>query len=817
MADRDDPAPARRPDYRLLPKPDRDALEEIRFAAVLNGGVSLAVWIGGVTCELDRLTRRRGTYDRILGVLRSRARVDVIGGTSAGGINGAFLALSQACPDVDLGGLRDLWAEQGSMTTLLHEPWTKNPASLLRGDEVFWPALRRAFAQMLPPTGDEVHYYDPLDRPVHLDITTTLLTPTCRTVVDWLGTPVQQPVRAGLFTFRRSGAPLRARDDLRATPMTQDSPAEHADDPLVVHTSVAVADRLALASRCTASFPIAFEPFFVPVGKAVGGTRGPADVDARPDMHGIADFDLSRWVIDGGILLNTPLRPVLEAIAAAPAELQTRRVLLLVVPDPAVQPERAFAPDPVGNRPQIPDVVSGIVQAWTGSTFEHELGLVERHNQQAVVGRGARVDLLGLLSLGELDGQAAALFPIYRALRIRRAAVHIANLVAAEAGRPLEQTTEEVVAALESQPSLPFVPKRWPAIVRGSTWGLAAAERLAVTVLDLLKRAVWEQPWASDDRTGPDLAPLRRPIEHLRHRFYDQQARLAQLRQDDTDHWRGVARSLLRSGRTVDDAVVAGLPDSNRAGAEVDEVVAALLDIGGRAAVQVGKAPVSAATRDDDARRTRLLAACFGDGLARRQLLALEVCYVCLVDQSQDQLVDQLAVELVTVGAGDAVHLAGISQTAPEDRVAGLRLGHFAAFLKQAWRVNDWTWGRLTAADRLVSTLLDPVRLRRLVQADCQEDEDAADAADRLLQTLLDRPAPTDRPWLVLREMLAAPKLPADGGHAALAPLVEELVTEIANAIIDQEAPALAVAVDIDQGAHDDTASRGARWQKQRG
>src|SRR5690606_24059430 len=37
--------------------------EEVRFAVVLNGGVSLAVWMGGVVLELDRLTKaaRSGT------------------------------------------------------------------------------------------------------------------------------------------------------------------------------------------------------------------------------------------------------------------------------------------------------------------------------------------------------------------------------------------------------------------------------------------------------------------------------------------------------------------------------------------------------------------------------------------------------------------------------------------------------------------------------------------------------------------------------------------------------------------------------------
>jgi len=38
--------------------PARAPVEEIRLAVVLNGGVSLAVWMGGVVQELDRLPRR---------------------------------------------------------------------------------------------------------------------------------------------------------------------------------------------------------------------------------------------------------------------------------------------------------------------------------------------------------------------------------------------------------------------------------------------------------------------------------------------------------------------------------------------------------------------------------------------------------------------------------------------------------------------------------------------------------------------------------------------------------------------------------------
>src|SRR5262245_46635856 len=103
-----------------------DVEREIRFAAVMYGGVSLAIYINGVTKELlsmDRANELETSDNRMLpdpeklsasekiyrevaklldekagfknqptDVTQTRFIVDVISGTSAGGINGVFLA-----------------------------------------------------------------------------------------------------------------------------------------------------------------------------------------------------------------------------------------------------------------------------------------------------------------------------------------------------------------------------------------------------------------------------------------------------------------------------------------------------------------------------------------------------------------------------------------------------------------------------------------------------------------------------------------------------------------------------------------------------
>ena len=167
-----------------------DALtaQEVRFAVAMSGGVSLAVWMGGVAREMNLLqeasnyrqrgnvpvsadrsgsgsanadadvcdaadgrpgggqavdfdARCRGLYWGLLRLLNATVTVDVLSGTSAGGFNAALLGLSSAA-GVNLGGLRDFWLTTGSMDTLLRDPQVeKAPLSLMQGDKVLFGQL----------------------------------------------------------------------------------------------------------------------------------------------------------------------------------------------------------------------------------------------------------------------------------------------------------------------------------------------------------------------------------------------------------------------------------------------------------------------------------------------------------------------------------------------------------------------------------------------------------------------------------------------------------------------------------------------------
>src|SRR5215470_15849392 len=110
---------------------------EVRLAVVLYGGVSLAVYIHGVTREILNLVRasklfHAGTgappagdstaiyYDlfrKLAPEIDLRVVVDLISGASAGGINGVMLGKAIA-HDLPLEPHRELWLRNADVTSL---------------------------------------------------------------------------------------------------------------------------------------------------------------------------------------------------------------------------------------------------------------------------------------------------------------------------------------------------------------------------------------------------------------------------------------------------------------------------------------------------------------------------------------------------------------------------------------------------------------------------------------------------------------------------------------------------------------------------
>jgi patatin-related protein len=336
--------------------------KELRLAVVCYGGSSLAVYMHGVTKEIHRLVRgsvpasagaatpTERVYRRLLDELAERdgARtlvvVDVIAGTSAGGINGICLAKALA-HNLSQDELRNLWFERGDIDGLLAAP-----RFLPRKLKAAWVAVRGlkheplkgdvmaqwvydAFRKMddQGPKPPEPASLLPERHLLELFVTATDFYGYGRQVPYADPNPIHDTRHRHVLAFRFGGD--RGHDDF-------DTRSNGA---------------LTFAARTTSCIPGVFPPVsFQKLGEWLGEQR-PIDFEDLEKrffrLYELAKFPPAwTWFVDGGVLDNKPFGPAIAAIRERPAEVEVDRRLLYLEPDPGEsrRPSRHPAPSTVG-------------------------------------------------------------------------------------------------------------------------------------------------------------------------------------------------------------------------------------------------------------------------------------------------------------------------------------------------------------------------------------------------------------------------------------------------------------------------------------
>jgi patatin-related protein len=101
-------------------------LREMRLGLVVYGGVSLAIYTHGVCQEFYHAVRGRGIYKLVKALTDADLVVDVISGSSAGGINGILLSYAIANSNdrevVDFSAFARIWRNSGDLLKLLQKP-----------------------------------------------------------------------------------------------------------------------------------------------------------------------------------------------------------------------------------------------------------------------------------------------------------------------------------------------------------------------------------------------------------------------------------------------------------------------------------------------------------------------------------------------------------------------------------------------------------------------------------------------------------------------------------------------------------------------
>ena len=101
-------------------------LREMQLGLVVYGGVSLAIYTHGICQEFYNAVRGRGIYKLVKALTDADLVVDVISGSSAGGINGILLAYAIANSNdreiVDFSQFAKIWRNSGEAIKLLKQP-----------------------------------------------------------------------------------------------------------------------------------------------------------------------------------------------------------------------------------------------------------------------------------------------------------------------------------------------------------------------------------------------------------------------------------------------------------------------------------------------------------------------------------------------------------------------------------------------------------------------------------------------------------------------------------------------------------------------
>jgi predicted acylesterase/phospholipase RssA len=647
--------------------------EEVRVAMALNGGVSLAVWMGGCGVEL---------YRALCQAFRQELVIDLMSGASAGGINGALLgAAIRRGSRLDPDFIRGKWLSLGDFERLLHPTSNVTPRSLMQGKR-FADELTDTFEELVGTTKRDPRTIvnpPPPALDVKLTVTTTNLVGEPVSFLDVWDGELQAREHRGQFHF-------------------------HKDADFQVQL-------LAQASRCSASFPLAFEPFAVTDGA----------------LRELAGFAEDRWVVDGGLLDNAPIAAVLDLIPTRRAEREVRRFVVYVNADAAIPPPPPPEPDPEG--PTLVKIVGNAINLPRTAPFVEQLYAIKRATERAEASSDDPPIALLRVDLPCTEATAQALLPAYRRQRFQQSLEDVLG-DPAEAGRRLDDYGEHGV-------ELPWIPRslaplgpdgRWQ-------WGVHAALRALYLLNDALRPSL-----------KAARVDQRRRLLQARTAVYDQVARI----QRDYDRALEAAeRRLGPIGRT--EWAVAQVDPREAIGLALDAV-----------------AEVSDLLADG------IATGLFGDGTDRhawflRRALALEVVRRALNARETFDTAQHLRfAQLTPFSPGwlfTSTPWASDGTCTPETKLLGLRLGHFAGFYRRSWRANDFMWGRMDAAARIVDMLVSGQRARQL------RDDGVA-----------------EKPW----DILAAALTPAGDDVAA------QLVTEALGTAPAEYPSDLAAAIEYD-------------------
>jgi len=390
-------------------KSDETKSREVRLGLVLYGGVSLAIYMNGVANEFFRAVRGRGIYQLIKILTDSDIVVDIVSGTSAGGINGIFLAYA-LCNQLEFPHFAHLWREHGDVSKLLRDPTADDSHSLFDSKGYFQLELERAFRRVytegqiqVGKVQEEVSAVPELD----LFVTGTDVEGKVYTTFDDLGHAIDVKDHRTLFQLKHRH---HRKEPFNPTfdPTGKGSP-----------NGEATYESLATLARITSCFPAAFEPVEIRWG---GKELDLSTAAGRLQEWGLLRQDeffeaaTNKYFVDGGVLNNKPFTSTLDAIFHRMAMPEVERFLMYVEPDP----ERFAAPVQPVNEPTFSGTILDSLISLPGyQSIAADLKAVAEHNTKVDLYNRLTQQFRDEMSLYRAETSEALKRPGLHALHVR--------------------------------------------------------------------------------------------------------------------------------------------------------------------------------------------------------------------------------------------------------------------------------------------------------------------------------------------------------------------------------------------------------------
>lgn len=724
--------------------------KELRLALVCYGGISLAVYMHGVTKEIWYATRAsrafhdgsppsegaEAVYRRLLETLmhtrevRLRILPDIISGASAGGINGVFLAQALSSGQ-SLEPLTRLWLERADVEVLLDpdaRPWSrfakfwaqplvwfllKRPgnvvsrtvASATTRREVRLKLSHLIRARWFAPPFSGIGFSHLLAEALDAMAATGGETGGATPPLLPSGHPLDLLVTATDFNghledLRLNSPPVVEESEHRLAIGFRRNAAASANGR--GGEDLAERAELVFAARSTASFPGAFPPLMLSEMDRLTRERGLAWAGRDAFLKRVMP---SRWkrgqladvaLVDGAVLVNRPFAPAMAVLRDRPAQREVDRRFVYIDPSPVRL-------DPADSLERTVGFFSAIFGSLSSIPREQPI----RDNLEALEAQSrerARLRMIVDTLRGEIDAAVERLFgytiffdqPSLKRLTAWRAKAQQA--AAEQAGFAFHGYAQVklagVVTALAGviEEAMPDAPQR--GAVEAELWAHLATlgfDRLAL---------------AKGGATAEAIAFFRAHDLGFRIRRLKL---LARRLTQDWDEAEGISSAEREAARDMVYRAQA-LYQAKQTAAGLGEGFAA-----SAAAALIRPADVlrDIAARRDLAGIDLAVDAMIVEGLAamskplrRRFLYAYlgfpfyDVATLPLLQGEGMGEFDPVKVDRISPEDATSIRTGGTFAC-----LKGIEFFHFGAFFARAYRENDYLWGRLHGAERTVDLI----------------------------------------------------------------------------------------------------------------